>query len=49
MIFKKNGTIQITILVRILDNGTMEIVGGHHRWWAAQQAGLKSVPIKVEK
>ncbi|MFC5402393.1 S8 family serine peptidase [Cohnella soli] len=45
----KNGTIESPIKVRILDDGTMEIVDGHHRWWAAQQAGLKTVPIEVVK
>lgn len=44
---QKNGTISSPILVRILEDGAMEIVDGHHRWWAAQQSGLETVPIKV--
>lgn len=40
--------IQEPILVREVA-GEYEIVNGHHRWLAAQQAGLTEVPVKVLK
>jgi ParB family chromosome partitioning protein len=42
---KKNGIIQ-PIIVRKLDSG-YEIIAGERRWRAAQEAGLKDVPIII--
>jgi ParB family transcriptional regulator, chromosome partitioning protein len=33
------------ILVRTLPDGTLQILGGEHRWKAAQQLGYKEVPV----
>ncbi|MEN6320870.1 MAG: ParB/RepB/Spo0J family partition protein [Syntrophaceae bacterium] len=44
---KKNGIIQ-PIVVRRTDNG-YEIIAGERRWRAAQEAGLKEVPIIVRE
>ncbi|WP_120461595.1 ParB/RepB/Spo0J family partition protein [Paenibacillus aceti] len=44
---KDHGTIKQPIDVRILEDGTFQIIDGHHRWWAAKQMGLKTVPVKV--
>ncbi|MBW7475183.1 ParB/RepB/Spo0J family partition protein [Paenibacillus oenotherae] len=33
--------------VKILEDGTFQIVNGHHRWWAAKQVGITTVPVKV--
>lgn len=33
------------ILVRTLADGTLQILGGEHRWRAAEQLGMKTVPI----
>jgi len=34
-------------MVRQNADGSMMIVNGHHRWQAAQDMGLKNVPIKI--
>ena len=33
------------ILIRTLPNGTFQIIGGEHRWRAAQSLGLTEVPV----
>jgi ParB family transcriptional regulator, chromosome partitioning protein len=33
------------IIVRTLNGGQLEILGGEHRWIAAQEIGLKEVPV----
>lgn len=33
------------ILVRTLDDGTLEVLGGEHRWQAAAAAGHETVPV----
>lgn len=33
------------IVVRTLGDGTLQILGGEHRWRAAKQMGMKTVPI----
>ncbi len=33
------------IVVRTLDDGTLEILGGEHRWQAAQDLGMTTVPV----
>jgi ParB family chromosome partitioning protein len=33
------------VTVRTLPNGTLEILGGQHRWEAARRLGIKEVPI----
>lgn len=33
------------ILTRQLDDGTLEVIGGEHRWQAAVTQGMKTVPV----
>lgn len=33
------------VLCRELDDGSLEILGGEHRWRAAQKLGIKEVPV----
>ena len=42
------GRLSTPIEVQKLSTGGYEIVNGHHRWLAAQKAGLKRVPIKIK-
>ena len=42
------GKISTPIEVQKLLTGGYEIVNGHHRWLAAQKAGLKRVPIRIK-
>jgi ParB family chromosome partitioning protein len=42
--FKKFGCYK-PIIVRQLEDGSLEILGGEHRWGAARRAGHKTVPI----
>lgn len=44
----KIDTSQGRILVKPIPGG-YQIENGHHRWWAAIQAGLKKVPIEILK
>ena len=44
---KNTGTIAEPIIVKKLDDGTLQIQDGHHRWKAAQQMNLKTVPIEI--
>ncbi len=44
----QNGSIDGPIEVQKLSDGGYEIVNGHHRWLAAQKAGLKKVPISIK-
>lgn len=42
----QHGTVEEPL--EVLDMGNYyEISGGHHRWLAAQQAGLEKVPVKI--
>ncbi len=42
------GRLSTPIEVQKLSTGGYEIVNGHHRWLAAQKAGLKRVTIKIK-
>ena len=42
------GGLSESIEVQKLSTGGYEIVNGHHRWLAAQKAGLKKVPIQIK-
>lgn len=42
------GRLSTPIEVQKLSTGGYEIVNGHHRWLAAQKAGLKRVPIQIK-
>jgi ParB family chromosome partitioning protein len=44
---KRHGVLQ-PILVRPLDNGTFEVVFGHHRVIAAKGAELKTIPAQIK-
>lgn len=33
------------VVVRQLEDGTLEIIGGEHRWEAAKSLGLKEIPV----
>lgn len=42
------GRLSTPIEVQKLSTGGYEIVNGHHRWLAAQKAGLERVPIQIK-
>lgn len=42
---KRFGGLYKPVVVRTLDDGTLEILGGEHRWESAKRIGLTEVPI----
>ena len=46
---RQHGTIESPIDVKLLKDGTMQIMNGHHRWQIAKDFGLKTVPIVIKE
>ena len=46
-LMKEVGCVQSLTVAPDLGDGNHEIIDGHHRFWAAQQVGLKTLPVEV--
>jgi len=49
LFMKEEGAIQTVLVTRSKKKGKYDLIDGHHRFWAAQQIGRKSLPAIVSE